>query len=896
MRNTKPITVTMALAALVIFASISFSGASQAMTTHGVKVKHKHALVKHKIKGKQEASPQTLAKPEMEGEHEGIPVSDSMWFWRHRDLITGTIPDGLVTSWYKSDQANALLRDGHDGILSTGDPIDTVACLGPFNQGGRTRALLVSAADLSNNTFFAGGTTGGLWKSTNAGGNWTPVNDTAANLNVVCITQSPFNSNNIYYGTGELATNDGQHGQGVAVPGAGVFKSTDGGNTFQQLSATASIQYSWAIEYDKADSNTVYYATVNSGLQRTTNGGNTWSMAPGTAAPEVCDIVTFPNGSVLIAKVDSGLYFASNGKTGSYTKISSTAFPSSSFTRIKLAQCENFPNTVYAAFTNYTDGLGLARLCKSTDGGVTWDTVHNPSYLGWMGPAGTGGYHMMLGVRPTNGNFVTCGLVSGVFSTDGGTTWAGMLLPHQDWHAYAPYNSGSGYFLVGTDGGVALFNWDSLVWPGMYTPLNNNYITTQFVGGGFASSGRRCVGGTQDNGAWRFRPSDIYGGGGAGNDDNTYCYISQQDTNLAYVGGYDGGIIKYPQYFTGTPHSGAESINPPIGSQGTEFYNFFQSNYADPLQLYFRTNQGIWRTIDTGHSWAELNSATISGIDYIGCTPIANPNVYFTTSVSGQNSHFYRISAAKTFAPGGTPTDLSASIPSAVQTASFGEIAPLPGLSISNTLYMCTTNYSSIPHIYKVKNANTTTPIWENLTGSGLPSTIAVNEVQADPNDTNVLFAATDYGLYYSTNNGTNWIKEPRVPNTIIYEMQLRASDNKLFLFTYGRGVWYCSIKSGLTGSVEQASVAPAQPTEEFQFSIYPTPATSKLNITLKDDLSSSARMVIYDMTGHMVSQNLWNAGAGENQEADISKLASGVYFLQIQDGDKSSTQKFEKM
>jgi hypothetical protein len=77
---------------------------------------------------------------------------------------------------------------------------------------------------------------------------------------------------------------------------------------------------------------------------------------------------------------------------------------------------------------------------------------------------------------------------------------------------------------------------------------------------------------------------------------------------------------------------------------------------------------------------------------------------------------------------------------------------------------------------------------------------------------------------------------------------------------------------------------------------MYLTPATSKLNITLKDDLSSSARMVIYDMTGHMVSSNLWNASSGENQEADISKLASGVYFLQIQDGDKISTQKFEKM
>ena len=164
MRQSKSITITTALAALVILAGISFSDASQSIIKHGVKGKYKHTLVKHKVKGKhQNASSLTLAKPEMEEERGGDPPNDSLWFRRHKDLTTGTIPDSLVISWHQVDQARAMSRNGRDGLLSTGDPLDTVASLGPTGQGGRTRALLVSSA--SSHTFFAGSVSGGLGRA-----------------------------------------------------------------------------------------------------------------------------------------------------------------------------------------------------------------------------------------------------------------------------------------------------------------------------------------------------------------------------------------------------------------------------------------------------------------------------------------------------------------------------------------------------------------------------------------------------------------------------------------------------------------------------------------------------------------------------------------------------------
>jgi photosystem II stability/assembly factor-like uncharacterized protein len=881
MRNTKPTMITTALAVLVIALFVGTS-VSDALQT-GVKGKHKH-----RVKGKhQTAAAQTFAKHEMENERGATAANDSLWFIRHRDPATGTIPDGLTDSWYKSDLAHALARDGHDGIFSTGDPLDTIVNLGPFDQGGRTRAVLVSAADLTNNTFFAGSVSGGLWKTTSAGSTWTPVNDQAANLGVTCITQSPFNSNNIYYGTGEYINNDGPHGNSGGYPGGGVFKSADGGTTFQQLTATASTsQYSWAIECDKADAtgNTIYWATVSAGLQRTTDGGTTWSTASGTSG-EICDIVTFSNGSVLAAKTDNGLYFAINGKTGNFTKISSTAFPSS-MARIKLAQCKGTPNTVYAAFAmDHSWGDGLSALCKSTDGGVHWAAVNTPINM----EATQNNYNMMLGIDAMDPNRVICGLETPEYSTDGGTTWNTSLnWGHPDFHGYASFNGSSTQFLLGTDGGVEIHDWSNML---ALTVINTNYVTTQFVGGGFAKYGRNAAGGTQDNGNWRISPMDaglqlLTGDGG-------YARLSQQDINYGYIADYTGSDIeRYTSLFNDQWYHNYQSIGPPavMISQGLDIYNFYQGDYADEQQLYFRTNAGLWRTINGGASsptWTQLNTTTIQGIGYIGCTAVSDPSVYFDGHV-GTTGHFYRINNAATLTPPVTPVDLS--LPGGT-TYYMGEISPYP-VTPYTTLYIGFTNYgSTYPHAYEVTNASTT-PTWINISGN-LPPTLGVNQLQADPKNSNTIFAATDYGLYYTTDGGTNWTKEPNVPNTIILEMQLRASDDKLFLFTYGRGVWYCSIAGahGIGGSVQQASVAPTPTTPQLQFSLYPNPATEKLTVSPQQELSSSARTAIYSSDGRMISESAWNPTG----EVNIGLLPSGAYFLQITDGNLIAKNKFIK-
>jgi photosystem II stability/assembly factor-like uncharacterized protein len=900
MRQIKQIMITAALSALVILAAISFPNSSQAFAKYSVKAKHKHAVHKHRVKHEQNSVRTSGAAEMMKEEQEGrnAPDLSNQWFERHKDLATGTIPLGLTHSWHEHD----LMMESGGSASPLASPLDTVVCLGPFKDsgpcqsGGRTRAVLVSAADLTDHTFFAGGVGGGLWKSTNAGSTWTPINDNAENLAVNCITQSPLKPDTIYYGTGEPPSFVWGHSP-QAIPGDGVFKSTDGGNTFTNLSSSHFDNYIWSIAHSARDANTVYVGTDTHGLRITTDGGTTWSNpSVGGTSGTIGDILAFPTGSgpgtshispVLVSKNNDGLYYY-NGS--SYTKIippNCPAYPTGGFGEIKLANCKTSPNVVYAAIAPNAVNDTLIAFWKSTDGGATWTAETIPS----LGGDTYLSYNMLLGVNPNDSDEVIYGGISAAYTKNGGATWNIVSYAgHSDHHGYSFFNS-THEFLISSDGGVYHKNWDSINSPISDShatwDLDTTYVTTLFWGGDYASAERRCLGITQDNGLWRFSPDLV---SGLVYNEGTTGFISQQDSNSAWWVGASGHTSQI--FYTSSnfyARSGWTSANPsgPWAGADLNYYNFCQSNYADGNQAYLPTHKGIYRTTDKGSTWAMLNTSNIAGIQFIGCSILSNPTLYFTTNVSGVNDHFYRIATAKTFS--GTPTDLSASMPAVVDTASFGEIAVYPVISISTTLYMCTTNYSSIPHIYKVTSANTATPTWTNITGD-LPSTLAVNEVQADPSNSSTILAATDYGLYYTTNGGTNWLKDTRMPNVMINEMQLRGSDRKLFLFTQGRGVWYCSL-APIGGIVQQASVAPTLTAPQLQFSLYPNPATEKLTINPQQTLSSSARITIYSSDGRMISESPWNPTG----EVNIHSLPSGVYFLQITDGNLFAKNKFIK-
>src|SRR6185369_2374586 len=159
-----------------------------------------------------------------------------------------------------------------DGSASTSGALGTWQSLGPGNVGGRTRALLI---DPSNpDVMYAAAVAGGIWKTTNAGTSWAPLDDFLANIAVTCLAFDPSNSTTIYAGTGEGFFNaDG-------VRGAGIFKSTDAGAHWTRLAATISNSdffFVHDIVVSPANGQHVYAAT-RTGVFRSLNGGTTWNL------------------------------------------------------------------------------------------------------------------------------------------------------------------------------------------------------------------------------------------------------------------------------------------------------------------------------------------------------------------------------------------------------------------------------------------------------------------------------------------------------------------------------------------------------------------------------------------------------------------------------------------
>ena len=186
---------------------------------------------------------------------------------------------------------------------------------GPDNIGGRTRALLVDASNVSH--LIAGGILGGVWVSNDAGESWTPLNDTAISLSVTCIAQDNFNPENIYYGGGQVYR-DSPPG------GVGIFKSTDDGKSFTLLPASTSIagfQYCNAIKSSATDSNTLYIGTFSEGLYRTRDGGQSFQQV--FPAVDVKSIACFPTGQIMLSVYGLGIYASPTGDSGTFTKVTS---------------------------------------------------------------------------------------------------------------------------------------------------------------------------------------------------------------------------------------------------------------------------------------------------------------------------------------------------------------------------------------------------------------------------------------------------------------------------------------------------------------------------------------------------------------------------------------------
>lgn len=344
---------------------------------------------------------------------------------------------------------------------------------GPGNVPGRTRGLIVDPDDATGATWFAGSVGGGVWKTTNSGTSWVPLTEGLPNLATTSLAMAPSNHNIIYVGTGEGFGNlDG-------VAGDGIFKTTNKGTSWTQLTSTIAVnasasnrnfEYVNRITVHPTDANTLVAAT-NTGIMRSTDGGTSWTKVY-TASSEVQDLAANPhnwntqyasiNGTGIIKSYDGGLTWA-NASTGI-----------SKATRLEIAISPADSNRIFLAVENYdAQGNSLSDLYVSYDGASTWYLVNvqtgtNPDWLN-----GQGWYDNTIVAHPTNPNVCYTAGVS-VFkhniSGDGPTVHVTKIdtVGTQSWLSFQNYNlgylgggAGTGFAGFGTANPVGLTTQDS---------------------------------------------------------------------------------------------------------------------------------------------------------------------------------------------------------------------------------------------------------------------------------------------------------------------------------------------------------------------------------------------------------------------------------------------------
>lgn len=777
------------------------------------------------------------------------------WFNEHKNE-QGVIPEGVREQWVAFDKAQYSEDRGGNTAVSKATNLGTA-----FAHGGRTRAILVSSSDSTR--VLAGAVSGGLWRSIDGGNSWTSINDQASSLSVTSIIENPFNSNIIYYGTGEARSS-------LDIPGNGIYKSVDGGLTFQYLEGTKGIKYTNYMVHSVVDPNTIWVGS-NAGLYVSSNAGATWKKVNITnlTSAQVSGLISMPDSSLLVTVNGNYRIFKSkDGINAPFVAISDASFPKTNLGHVLIANCRTVPQTMYAFFTTNEYLRETDRgVFKSIDGGTTWTKQSQDTIR--VGSAQVS-YCQMLGVHPTNPNFLVVGAQGSAFSRNGGITWTVFDSGHPDHHVMTPTGKRSNELFIGNDGGIYKNNWNTLKLPSKN--MNKGYASSQYYAGNFAAAGITCIGGTQDNGSWRYINNTPYLFGGG---DGAYAHISQQETKAVYFSSQEGATFFRPDINSNSVNSTINITPQVIASkkETADFINEYQMNYADGKQLYFKTNISILRSIDRGVSWDRLNSKNITNISAIGVTKEINPTVF----VAGAG-FFYRIDSAATRPKNGNLVNLNATLPFALKSNTWGNITVHP---FDNTVIFATlSSMTANARIFKATNAKTDSIKWQDITGN-LPPAMSIYQVQPHPEaPESVLFAATIYGLYFTTDNGKTWLKESRVPNVPILEMKLRTSDKSLFLFTHGRGAWHLEL-------ADLKSISPSNDISPIAFKIYPNPVSEVLTIDSEIDINLAQ---VFDLTGKEILQQ------ANTKQLNVSILPKGVYLLKIFDiNGKYNVQKFVK-
>jgi hypothetical protein len=452
--------------------------------------------------------------------------------------------------------------------------------IGPDNQGGRTRAILFDKDD--SKLIFIGGVAGGMYKSTNGGLNWSPIDSYQGFSSVVSITQANDNNGTIYVGTGEGLANKGATSLNSGASGNGIWRTRDKGATWEHLEATnllgATISVpgsgAWSEVNDVLISPVnpdLLFAAVENGIRISTNAtapaDQVTFSSPSGLTGRGQSLTISPDGTLAFA-TSGGRTFRSDDVVGNFLSAW-VPMPIDVGQRADVKIAPSNPNYVYVTVSN-AQGC-LVSIWRSTNAGDTWTRIVQGGAPFVLDPfnqptaaagscAGQGWYDHTLVINPVDENKIYIGGITlytwsagsgglkkaNRIETEGGNFFDPKYI-HADIHKiiFSPHDPTGNTMLIGNDGGVAIcYNALSGFPDNMrFNTINKNYNTKQVYGMGAGRYGE-AIAGSQDNGTMYvdYQRTSLNAGIDVSGGDGGYGEISHFDPNVLFSTSQFGNI------------------------------------------------------------------------------------------------------------------------------------------------------------------------------------------------------------------------------------------------------------------------------------------------------------------------------------------------------------------
>jgi photosystem II stability/assembly factor-like uncharacterized protein len=688
--------------------------------------------------------------------------------------------------------------------------------IGPAGMSGRITAIDVVNRD--QNTWWIGAASGGVWKTTNGGANWTSVFDEQPTLNIGSIAIQQSNPSIVWVGTGE-----GNPRNSLNI-GEGIYKTMDGGKSWKRmgLEKTRNLH---RIIIDPTNPNVVYAAAIGNpyaehperGVYKTTDGGETWNRVLYTNDTSGCaDLAMDPsNPNKLIANMwqhrrtpwsfksggpGSGLYLTVDGGRTWKKLGAEDGLPAGNFGRIGISFSQSMPSRVYAMVEATKNGL-----YRSDDGGFKWELINSDPQWVTNRPF----YFQDLAVDTKNENRLYSIHDVIDISEDGGKTWR-TLLPyggiHPDHHAWWISPTDPNFILDGNDGGMGITHDRGKSWN-----FNENLPVGQFYHINVDNEiPYNVMGGMQDNGSWH-GPAYSWTNGGLrnyywnniGGGDGFDAMPDPDNADWVYSMSQGGNVQRY-NYKTGERWF----IKPPDMDTTKKLrFNWNSAIAQDPFDnntiyygsqfVHMSPNKGAsWQTISpdlTTNDPAKIDQSDNGGLtlDITGaenyCTIIAIEPSAKEKGVIWAGTDDGNVQLTRD--GGKTWTNFRGKIPGLPVGAWIPQIRA--SRYSGGEAFVVANDYRRgdfKPYIFRTTDYGKT---WTNILSNKNIDGYALCVLQ-DPVQPNLIFVGSEHGVWVSFDNAgsfQHW-KTDDFPAVSTFDMAIQEREADLVIATFGRAVW----------------------------------------------------------------------------------------------------------